>query len=212
MRTIKTIVILLLILVAASIIYIYSGTYNIAATSPHSGLAEWIFNTTKKYSVRKHAEDIEPPKLDEERLVRAGFSHYDDMCAGCHGAPGSEPAEGFNPSPPDLSEAVPESRPAELFWIIKNGIKMTGMPEFGSTHSDDELWGIVAFTLKLPELTEKQYNILKEETEHTGHEHDHQKINESQNDMVNDKENSNTKTDANEGEAHKHTDGKDHQH
>lgn len=169
----KTILILLILLVAAFFVYIYSGTYNIAATAPHSELANWVFNTTKKYSVKKHAEDIKQPELDDENLVNTGFSHYNDMCVGCHGAPGSEPASGFNPAPPGLAEKALEFSPAEMFWIVKNGIKMTGMPEFGSTHSEDEIWSIVAFTVKLPRMTEEQYKTLREESENIQHEHNH---------------------------------------
>lgn len=169
----RTILIVVILFIAAFVVYIYSGTYNIAATVPHSELAQWIFNTTKKYSVKKHAEDIEPPKLDDEKLVNRGFGHYDDMCAGCHGAPGAEPAEGFNPAPPGLAERALEFNASELFWIIKNGIKMTAMPEFGSTHSDDELWGIVAFTVKLPDISPDEYKIMQEKPEHTQHEHNH---------------------------------------
>lgn len=170
MRIIKTILILLILFIAAFAVYIYSGTYNIAASVPHSELASWVFNTTKKYSVKKHAEDIEPPNLDDEKLVKTGFDHYDEMCVGCHGAPGSEPAEGFNPDPPGLAEKALEFSPAEMFWIVKNGIKMTAMPEFGSTHSENEIWSIVAFTVKLPEMTEEQYKDLKVEIQH---EHNH---------------------------------------
>ena len=173
MRTIKTLLILLILLIAGFVVYMYSGTYNIAATAPHNELANWVFNTTKKYSVKKHAENIEPPELDDEKLFKTGFSHYNDMCVGCHGAPGSEPAEGFNPSPPALSEKALEFSPAEIFWIVKNGIKMTGMPEFGSTHSDDELWGIAAFTVRLPDITPNEYKIMKDEYEHSQHQHNH---------------------------------------
>ncbi|MEQ9620126.1 MAG: cytochrome c [Deltaproteobacteria bacterium] len=207
----RTILVLVILFIAAFFVYIYSGTYNIAATVPHSEAAKWVFNTMKIYSVKKHAEDIEPPKLDDEKLVKTGFSHYDDMCAGCHGAPGSEPAESFNPAPPALAERVSEFSPAELFWIIKNGIKMTAMPEFGSTHSEDELWGIVAFTVKLPDISPDEYKGMQEESEHTQHEHNHQREHESETDMGNHKEDSKTSTDTkNEGDTHIHTDGKDH--
>ncbi len=180
MRTIKTILILVILLIAASLVYIYSGTYNIAATKPHSELATWIFRTAKKYSIQKHAEEIEEPDIGGEELVRNGFEHYDNMCSGCHGAPGSEAAGGFSPAPPDLVEKADKFRPAELFWVIKNGIKMTGMPEFGSTHSDDELWGIVAFIVKLPDVTAEQYKMMKEGSGNMGHEHNHQETGEPQ--------------------------------
>ena len=154
---IRSLLILIILLIAAFLVYIYSGTYNIAASAPHSELVTWIFNTTKKYSVKKHAEDIVQADIYDEDLVKAGFEEYDEMCAGCHGSPGSDPYESFNPPPPALAKSRSGFSPSELFWIVKNGIKMTGMPEFGSTHGDDEIWEITAFVVKLPDLTEEQY-------------------------------------------------------
>ena len=105
------------------------------------------------------------------------------MCTGCHGAPG-KPAravgKGLSPRPPDLTEAVRTWDDGNLFWIIRNGIKMTGMPAFGQTHDDPSIWNIVAFVKKLPGMTSEQYQALQaqaggpEEHDH-GHEnkHDH---------------------------------------
>ena len=160
---IRTFFILICFFILGSVIFIYSGTYNIAATVPHSELATWIFNTVKTSSIRKHSEDIKEPSLEDEGLVREGFEHYEDMCVGCHGAPGIDQAEVFNPAPPDLAKAVEALRPAEIFWVIKNGIKMTGMPESGSTRSDEEIWEIVALVERLPDLTPEEYKLMKEE-------------------------------------------------
>jgi len=98
------------------------------------------------------------------------------MCVGCHGAPGVSPSvvgEGLNPEPPDLSEVAAHMTPAEFFWITQNGIKMTGMPAFGPTHSDEELWGIVAIMQKLPELSAEDYKAMKEDSEKIPQEHNH---------------------------------------
>jgi mono/diheme cytochrome c family protein len=171
---IRLILILIILIIAAFLVYIYSGIYNIGASMPHSEAVTWIFNTTKKYSVRKHAEDIQQADIYDEKLVEAGFDHYDDMCSGCHGSPGEEPAQIFNPPPPALAESRTGFNPSELFWIVKNGIKMTGMPEFGSLHSDEDIWAITAFLVKLPDMTRKQYAAMKEKsgTGHDEHSHD----------------------------------------
>jgi mono/diheme cytochrome c family protein len=50
--------------------------------------------------------------------------------------------------------------PAEQFWVVKHGVKMTGMPAWGVTHDDELLWDVVAFVRKLPELTPEQYETL----------------------------------------------------
>ncbi len=172
MSVIKALIVLICFMILGAVIFIYSGTYNVAATVPHSEIATWVFNTVKMSSVRKHSEGIKEPSLEGEALVREGFEHYDNMCAGCHGAPGADPVKEFNPAPPALADVVQELRPAELFWIIKNGIKMTGMPESGSTHTDDEIWGIVAFTMRLPEMSPEEYKMMKSEAgKNPGHHH-----------------------------------------
>jgi mono/diheme cytochrome c family protein len=172
---IRAFFILICFFILGAVIFIYSGTYNIAATVPHSEFVTWVFNTAKISSIRKHAEGIKVPSLESEAFVREGFEHYDEMCVGCHGAPGTDPAEGFNPSPPDLADAARTLRPAEIFWVIKNGIKMTGMPESGSTHSDDEIWGIAAFIVRLPEMTPEEYKQMKSGAGKSpdGHHHNH---------------------------------------
>ena len=115
-----------------------------------------------------------------------GFEHYQEMCVTCHGAPGvdrSEIGKGLNPHAPNLSKSTGDMSDAELYWVLKNGIKMTGMPSFGKTHSEEQLWAMVSFVKKLPEMTEEQYQTYvsahpegegmeMEEHEHQ-HEHEH---------------------------------------
>ena len=78
-----------------------------------------------------------------------------------HGAPGvkwQKFSEGQNPDPPDLKEIAHEREPGQLFWVIKNGIKMTGMPSFGAIGATDtEIWSIVAFVCKLPNTSEDDF-------------------------------------------------------
>ncbi|MFI5322004.1 MAG: c-type cytochrome [Thermodesulfobacteriota bacterium] len=170
---IRAIFILICFFTLAAVIYIFSGTYNIAATVPHSGFVTWIFKTAKISSIRKHAEGIKEPPLNDTGQVKEGFEHYDNMCVGCHGGPGIEGAKVFNPAPPDLAKVVELLKPAEIFWVIKNGIKMTGMPESGSTHSDEDIWGMVAFIKRLPQLSPEQYKLMRKEAEKNPHSHDH---------------------------------------
>jgi mono/diheme cytochrome c family protein len=59
---------------------------------------------------------------------------------------------------PDLSEAVSDMTTGQMFWIIKNGIKMSGMASYGKVHNDDEIWNIAAFVQRLPKMTPEEYN------------------------------------------------------
>jgi mono/diheme cytochrome c family protein len=160
----------LAILFIGFLIFIYSGLYNMSATSHHNKLTLWMINTLRDNSMKYHANDpnIKPPDLSDTSLIKTGFLHYSRMCAGCHGAPGIEQGEiavkGFYPHPPKLVRTAKEFTPQQLFWITKNGLKMTAMPAFGTTHTDDLIWAIVAFTQKLPDMTKEQYQLLSNET------------------------------------------------
>ena len=164
MKIFWTVVIVFLVLIIGGIIFIYSGIYDVSAAKPENGFNTWLFSTVMDHSVARHAKGIVAPQLDDNKLIEEGFEHYSKMCVGCHGAPGVEPgrtSRNFNPQPPNLAEAVGDQSDANLFWIIKNGIKMTGMPGYGSTHSDDEIWHIVAFVRKLPKMDPQQYQQYK---------------------------------------------------
>lgn len=156
------------LLIVGYLIFIYSGIYNISAMVHHDKLTHWMMNTVRENSIKHNAEDdIKMPNLSDTSLIRMGFVHYREMCVGCHGGPGieqSEIAKGLYPNPPMLSKVIKDWTPQQLFWITKNGLKMTGMPAFGITHTDDMIWAIVAFTKKLPTLTNEQYQTFDSET------------------------------------------------
>ncbi len=152
----------------------YSGIFDVAASTPHSAFERWLLGATMKRSVVAMAASVGDPPPFTDGMIKDGFAHYDDMCRVCHGAPGldrSEIGKGLNPRPPDLSRAVKEWSPRQLFWIVKNGIKMTGMPSFGATHDDDEVWSIVAFIEKVPEMSAEQYQRIKQQAGPYMHEH-----------------------------------------
>ena len=159
----KTVVIVLLVLALAAVGFIYSGIYDVAATTPDTGLIQWALETTQHRSVHRRAEEVEAPaSLDDPNLIRTGLIEYHEMCVVCHGAPGvpiSPVGQGLNPSPPELAKESGEEA-GELFWVTKNGIKMTGMPAFGVTHSDEEIWAIVAFMKKMGDLSPEEYQRM----------------------------------------------------
>ena len=135
---------------------------------PHKRPTLWMLNIVSDNSIKHNAKsDIKIPDLSDSSLVKLGFIHYRKMCVSCHGGPGvqrNEIGEGLYPKAPTLARSVKDWSPRELFWITKNGLKMTGMPAFGKTHTDDLIWAMVAFTEKLPTLTNEQYQILDNET------------------------------------------------
>jgi len=182
-RWLVTIIVALCVVAAGGATLIFSGIYNVAATSPHTQLTQWLLHTTMERSVSTRAKSISAPEQFTPEQIKAGFSDFDEMCVTCHGAPGKEPGEigkGLNPQPPNLAQHASHWSNAEVFWILKNGVKMTGMPAFGPTHSDDRLWSIVAFIKQqLPQLTPEDYakmDGVRHQLPSTGdhdHEHDH---------------------------------------
>ncbi len=172
MKTPTTFIIAAAIGVIAIVGFAYSGIYDVSASSSHSSITNWLFSTTFHASVKRRANDIEVPNLNDDALALAGINDFNGMCAGCHGAPGQTPeamGQGLNPTPPDLAESALELSPAELFWVTKYGVKMTGMPAWGATHDDDAIWPVVAFMTKLPELDVTQYQDLLASAKGMGH-------------------------------------------
>lgn len=165
---------------AGGMAYLHSGMYNVAASDEHLPLVESVLHSTMHASVSTRAEDIEVPDLDDPEMIRQGARAYEDLCTACHLKPGLDDTvlrAGLNPMPPRLAEPSHRS-PAEQFWIIKHGIKMTGMPAWGETHDDAELWEMVAFLQRLPELSEQDYaaSIAPEARQGAaddGHDHEH---------------------------------------
>lgn len=165
MKILVTVILTIVVLAAAGLVYIYSGLYNVSAAGPEGELQEWVLSTSMDKAVKRHAKSIPVPDLGDSAQIALGYFHFSEMCVGCHGGPGIEPSEvgkGLNPQAPDLSKVVREWNDAELYWIMKNGIKMTGMPSFGKTHSEEALWAMVAFVKKLPEMTPEQYRSYAE--------------------------------------------------
>ncbi|HZR02591.1 MAG TPA: cytochrome c [Burkholderiales bacterium] len=179
----KLLITLLLIAMSGSVlaaVVVYSGAYNIAADEPHWGAVYRLIETVRDRSIAVRAGKIQPPVITDPARIARGANDYAEMCEACHLAPGmdqSEIREGLYPKPPKLTERI-DASPAELFWVIKHGIKMTAMPAWGPTHEDSRLWDIVAFLQKLPALTPEQYQVLVNESHRTEqpavtHQHHH---------------------------------------
>lgn len=142
---------------------IYSGAYNVAATDRHWDATYWILDTARVRSIKAHAAGIAVPAgFDDQTKVVDAVGHFSAHCAVCHGAPGADRgdlAAGMYPQPPDLTEVSKRYTPAELFWILKNGIKMSGMPSMADD-GDGMLWATVGFLEKLPSMSADDYNDL----------------------------------------------------
>ena len=171
-----TVVIAYGILILGGAVLVYSGAYDIGADVPHWRLTNQLLDTARIRSIRVHAAGLTPPAgLDSDASIVMGAGHYADHCAICHGGPGvpkGDIGHGLYPQPPDLAITAKTYSDGELFWILKHGIKLTGMPAW-SDHSDEELWATAAFLRNLSSgMTEQQYGeLIKAAIAHGGHHH-----------------------------------------
>ncbi|TFZ07148.1 c-type cytochrome [Ramlibacter henchirensis] len=158
---------LLLALVLAggvAALLVWRGVYDISATDQHTAPVFKVLDYAMRRSVLWRTENIvPPPDLADTRRVRAGAAHYREHCVQCHGAPGVAPdplAFGLTPAPANLLAAGRTWQPGEIFWVVKEGIKMTGMPAWVYRLSDEEVWDVVAFVRAMPLLAPRDYAQL----------------------------------------------------
>jgi cytochrome c553 len=152
------------VLVVVLILVAWSGLYNVAASRGHWRGVEWLLTFGMRNSVELYAHSVpNPPPLDSADLIILGAGHFHRACANCHGAPGMAPdlsARQSLPPPPDLTPAPKEWSDRQLFWIVKHGIKYTGMPAWVAQDRDDEVWALAAFIKRLPQLDATSYREL----------------------------------------------------
>lgn len=165
MKYILTVVIVLVVLGLGALLFAWSGIYNIAATEPHWDVTVSLIDTLRDRSIETRSDEIKTADLNEPKFKEVAFPHYHEMCRLCHGAPGYPPeefAEGLYPSPPLMTSGRIQGRlsEAEVYWVLKHGLKMTGMPAFGPTHSKDILWGLVDLAKEMPQISSKQYRQM----------------------------------------------------
>lgn len=176
MRLIVTTVVVLAVAVGAIVGLAYSGLPDVSATASESSPVRWLLETTRKRAVESRAAGIEVPDVSGQERLAAGAAAFDDMCVGCHGAPGREPFVGaryMSPPPPDLARPSPERSAAETYWVIKHGIRMTGMPAWGPTHSESDLWDLTAVVERLPQMSAEEFADLLAGAGGHGHGHAH---------------------------------------
>jgi cytochrome c553 len=155
----------LVLIGAGAVLFAWSGVYNVAASEGHWAVTRWFLEFAMRRSVATHALGVEEPPPLSEAMFRRGLGHFAGACAPCHGAPG-EPrnvvVQQMLPEPPDLPGLVPNWSDQQLFWIVKYGLKYTGMPAWPAQQRDDEVWAMAAFLRRLPDLTPQEYARLTE--------------------------------------------------
>lgn len=171
-HVLTTVAVLVIGAAAAFALFVGTGAYNFAADEPHTAAVRSLLETMRERSIETRAAGLQAPNLSEPTRIVQGAGNYHAMCVGCHLAPGlaeSELSKGLYPAPPNLSKGKVE--PAQAFWIIKHGIKASGMPTWGKSMSDEYVWNMVAFLQELPKLDTDRYQEMVARS--GGHQHDH---------------------------------------
>jgi mono/diheme cytochrome c family protein len=161
MKFIGSTCIIVVVVLLISVSWVWFGFYDVAASRPDNKITRLFFSHVMDRSVKYHSRGIVAPDLTGAPQRMAGYMRFRERCVVCHGAPGMEPSamgKGLLPYPPDLSEAIEDWKPHQAFWIVKNGIKMTGMPSFGGSISDQAVWEIIAFARMLPGMPPRQFS------------------------------------------------------
>jgi mono/diheme cytochrome c family protein len=159
MRAIAILAALAVLAVAGAALFIYSGVYNVGATLQHTAPVYWILEVAMRRSVLRRAPEIVPPLTDRATIER-GLRLYHTHCVNCHGAPGIAPdgfALGMMPLPANLVLTARRWQPAEIYWVVRYGVKTSGMPAWEFRLADPDLWAIVAFIAILPTMSADEY-------------------------------------------------------
>ncbi|HEY5972988.1 MAG TPA: cytochrome c [Pseudoxanthomonas sp.] len=150
--------------------FVWSGIYNIGADDQHTRPVYALMETMRERSIEARADKLKVPDLKDPARITQGAGNYNAMCMGCHLAPGmvaTELSKGLYPAPPNLTQETVDG--AEAFWVIKHGIKASGMPAWGKSMEDEYIWNMAAFLQELPKLSAAQYQALVDSS--GGHSH-----------------------------------------
>jgi mono/diheme cytochrome c family protein len=167
MRFLAAIGALAIIVAVGAAVFFFGGFFNVSAVEEDPKPVAWALQKVRTASIDRYAKDTPTVSLEDATVVQAGAKAFAARgCGNCHGGPGvtwAKFSEGLRPDPPDLKDIAGELEPREIFYVIKNGINMTGMPSFARIEvGDPEIWTIVAFVKKLPTVSEADYKSWTE--------------------------------------------------
>lgn len=139
------------------------GLYNVSARVGHFPAVSWLLHTTFENSTVLRAPGAGEVPLLTDEMAAIGARHYDDACRPCHAAPGlprPETMKSMEPKPPHITDAVEHWEPRHLFWIVANGVKMTGMPAWPAEEREDDVWLVVSFLERARTMSAAEYVAL----------------------------------------------------
>ena len=155
--------VLFLVIVAVAVIVAVLLRNGVSARSAPTATERWIARNIRHFAVPAAARRTRNPVPLTPASLADGRSHFADHCADCHGNDGSgktEMGQNLYPKPPDMRRAVTQQlSDGEIFSIIRNGVRLTGMPAW--QHEDEDTWKLVHFIRHLPNLTPQELEEMK---------------------------------------------------
>jgi mono/diheme cytochrome c family protein len=182
MKILAVVAVIVVAVAGACAAFVHFGVYPVGADEPHWPATVAVMASVRDRALDRAARDVTAPaNLGDAARLRRGAGNYEAMCAGCHLKPGvddSEIRKGLYPQPPNLAADGDANRdPARQFWVIKHGVKMTGMPAWSlGGMGDNDIWDLVALLQELPKLTAPDYAALVASSQghtHAGMEQEH---------------------------------------
>jgi hypothetical protein len=160
MRAGWVVLIVIIIEIGAALAFMWSGVYDVAADRSDWGPVSWYVKNVRERSIDLRSEDLSAPSSIEPGLIQNASYYYYGTCKICHGAPGDPPdkfSQGLDPIPPHMGLPTWDMpTDGEMFWIIKHGIKMTGMASFDKVfEKNDQKWAMVAFLKEMHKKAQK---------------------------------------------------------
>lgn len=144
---------------SAGLIYLRTAALGFSARQPPTPLESFLANAARSWAVPSDARTAVNPVANSPEVLAEARAHWADHCAGCHANDGSgdtEMGRNLYPRAPDMRAAgTQKMTDGELFFIIQNGIRMSGMPAWGSgtAHDTEDSWKLVRFIRRLPALS-----------------------------------------------------------
>jgi mono/diheme cytochrome c family protein len=169
MRAVLKAFLLLVAVLAVSLVvtFIWIGSRGISARAEPGAIETAVARTMRRLAVPRRDRNRQNPIKMTPEVLAAGMGHYADHCAVCHANDGSGETQvglGLYPRPPDMRQPTTQSlSDSELFYIIENGVRLTGMPAWGTGKPEEaeETWVLVHFIRHLPRITNAELEEMK---------------------------------------------------
>ncbi|PTQ07410.1 cytochrome C [Sphingomonas oleivorans] len=150
-------------IVIGSMILAWSGLISVAASSGHWKISDWFLHWVMRNSVRTQTALSVDGAVSDDRALVAAAGHYAAACTVCHGAPGEPPSplmRAATPPAPSLTGTADRWSERQHFWIIRHGVKYTGMPAWPAATREDEVRRMVAFVRRVGHMSPAEYRRL----------------------------------------------------